>query len=215
MTGSKHDHPLIGCVSKPEGTKAGDELPVAVILPRLTEANGAEKYEKQRTTQVATDAGFVGFVANVYLAEIAKFEGENPDVASWSAELTYHEDVPRYPNRILTAIDPDRIAIAGFGFGGAEELCITPRLTPSQSSRGGVDPVARAVAGFHGEISGVMAGIEKVLDDPALATLVNCLAEAGGCDDLDGGSWPGAAAGGGSEGGSWPGSSSGGDGGGS
>ena len=101
----------------------------------------------------------------------------------------------------------------GFGFGGSGALYYA-MANAFPEFEGSVDPAVKAVASFHGKI-GSDGEIEKVVDNPALASLTSPTVEDGGDGDgLDGGSWPGAAAEG-SKGGSWQGAGSGGDGGGS
>lgn len=156
------DSPLIGYVSKPESmmVEGSDDtkLPVVIILPHTMDSSGSDEYEKQRATQLATDSGFIGFVADIYSSDVEDTATSN------DLEEMYHGNVTKYLSRIRAAVDHvktmdgvhlDKIALLGFGFGGSGALYYA-MSDYVDGFEGGVDSSVKAIASFHGELGKVV-----------------------------------------------------------
>jgi len=144
------DHLLTGYVSLPEGMAEGEVLPVVIILPHAMDMDGPDRYEQQRATQVASDVGYIGFVADIYSHDLK-------DTPALELEELYHSNTTKYLSRIRAAVDHvktmegvdgDKIAVIGFGFGGSGALYYA--LSGDE-----VDGAVKAIASIHGELGHV------------------------------------------------------------
>mmetsp|Transcript_28532 Transcript_28532/g.60802 ORF Transcript_28532/g.60802 Transcript_28532/m.60802 type:complete len:673 (+) Transcript_28532:59-2077(+) len=161
------DYPLMGYVSMPESTSEDTLLPAVIILPhKMDSVTGPNRYEQQRATELANEAGYIGFVADIYSQDLKE------STASELEEM-YHANFTKYLSRIHAAVDhvknmddvdPDKIAVIGFGFGGSGALYYA-------LSEDGVDSGVKAIASFHGELEDVAKVAEaKIVPKDAAST---------------------------------------------
>jgi len=136
---------LLGYKSIPDDSTG--KVPAVVIIP---DWDGVNTYEHQRATMIAKDLGYVGFAADIYGADKQVVVGADRK----SQAMKYAGNVTLFVQRIKAAVDlvktfdevdPNRIAIIGYCFGGTGVLDYA--LT-------GQDDVL-ALVSFHGGLSSI------------------------------------------------------------
>jgi dienelactone hydrolase len=156
---------LQGFLALPESGSGHKHIkfPAIIIVP---DWDGVNLKEKQRATLVARELGWVGFAADIY--------GPEYNVVDDSLTSMYLNDNALFAGRIQAAVDfvktlpevdPTRIALAGYSFGGTGVL--TYALL-------GLNDVA-AIVSLHGSL----ASIPK----PSFSILPKLLILSGGEDD--------------------------------
>lgn len=142
------DYPLKGYVSIPnkEDDQQQQLIPAVIIIP---DGTGPDRYEQQRATQIASkEFGYVGFASDVY-------SHDRESTSEEELKDLYHSNTTRFVSRVRAAVDylttsmegvvdPDQIAVVGFGFGGAGALYY--------AMSGEVPEGVKAIASFHGEL---------------------------------------------------------------
>jgi len=181
------DYPLIGYMSIPETTSEDTLLPAVIILPhKMDSVTGPDRYEQQRATELANDAGYIGFVADIYSQDLK-------DSTALELEQMYHANFTKYLSRIhaavehvknMNGVDPDKIAVIGFGFGGSGALYYA-------LSEDGADTAVKAIASFHGELVDVaiVAEAKNVLNDANSTGAGNGFQPGAAEDDNNNTSW--------------------------
>eukprot|EP00804_Cyclotella_cryptica_P000083 CCRYP_013727-RA/>CCRYP_013727-RA protein AED:0.11 eAED:0.11 QI:202/1/1/1/0.72/0.75/12/3044/689 len=150
--GMDGDYPLIGYLALPNDN---EELsPVIVILPSKMDSDGPDKYEQQRATQFVSgeDAKYVAFVADIYSHDVK-------DTIADELEGLHYSNVTKFMSRVSAAIDyaksiegvdPNNVALLGFGFGGSGALMYGMRMA------GEIDHAVKTIVSFHGEIGKII-----------------------------------------------------------
>ena len=149
---------LRGYLSVPDNITVAEStdwsgLPAIVVIP---DGTGPDRYEQQRITQVAKEIGYVGFAADIYGYE----RMENPPSEPEELMDQYVSDnralfVSRIQAAVdyvkgLEGVDPTKIAVVGFGFGGTGALYYA-------LSDG--DAAVKTISSFHGELGDVSINV--------------------------------------------------------
>jgi len=131
MDAKDGNYSLKGNVSIPKNTTEGELLPAVVILPHNA---GANLYEQQRATQMASEFGYIGFVADT--GALLEELDEELFVSRVHAAVDYVMG--------MDGVDPDKVAVVGFGLGGTGSLYY--------ALSGEVDEGVKVIASMHGEL---------------------------------------------------------------
>mmetsp|Transcript_85 Transcript_85/g.112 ORF Transcript_85/g.112 Transcript_85/m.112 type:complete len:536 (-) Transcript_85:146-1753(-) len=115
---------LEGYLSEPKGLTKNDKLPAVVVLP---DWDGTNKYEQTRV-QMLADLGYVAFAADIYGVGLHNVEAFGDKVSNYTK---YRSNATLFNSRInaavtlaksFTGVDPDKIILAGYCFGGTGVL---------------------------------------------------------------------------------------------
>jgi dienelactone hydrolase len=140
-----------------------------------SDCNGVNFLEQQRATMVAKELGWVGFAADIYGPE---YHTVDDSTRRHQLASMYHNDNALFAGRIqaavdfvktLPGVDPTRIALAGYSFGGTGVL--TYALL-------GLNDVA-AIVSLHGSL------VSIPVPSPAITVRPKLLILSGGDDNDD------------------------------
>lgn len=158
------DVPLLGYISAPASAAASTPRPGLLIVH---DWDGLDDYEKSRADQAARDFGVVALAVDVYGRDTRpKSMAENAQFAQ-----KYYGDLVLFRNRIAAAftalqkapgVDPNRIAIMGYCFGGKGAL---------EFARSGA-PLAAAVS-FHGSLDSALPAPKDRIKFPVMVFHAN------------------------------------------
>jgi len=145
---------LTGFIAIPTG--AAGPLPVVLHVPAW---GGLSSFEKQRATRTAAELGFVGFAVSVYNSTEHVIASTGGMQEKAMIATSYRSAPARFLTRLTaavdfaknhTAVDPTRIAAAGYCFGGSAVL--------EYAKHGGANTNGVAgVVSFHGGLGSDIA----------------------------------------------------------
>ena len=183
--GADGDYQLKGYVSMPKNSGDEELLPAVIILPHeMNGSTGPNEFEQQVATQIANNLGYIGFVGDIYSIDLLDTG------ASELLDDVYHANTTKFISRVRAAVDyvkimdgvdPDNLAVVGFGFGGAGALYYAMSLDD-------LDTSVKAIISVDGELDEVANSNLIAANSSSMSNTSESVAWGGGSD---GGTWGG------------------------